>query len=344
MSRIVNVVRLNLWIDQAFDETLATDPNVKLDVIDIHAPAEEGLALLSKAHVYHVSAARDEVPEQWQLTDALLKHCPHLVCASSSGAGYDTIDVDACNRAGVLVVNQSGGNASSVAEMAIGLMLAVSRRIVESTVRLRAETGMAREDLMGHQLDGKTLGVVGLGNIGSRTAHIARAIGMRVLAYDPYLDAETCRARDAEQVDLPTLLAESHIVSLHCPRNSETMGLFSRDVFAQMRPGAIFVTTARGGIHNEDDLIQALQSGHLSGAGLDVWTTEPPPHGNPLLGMSNVVATYHTAGVTHEARRNMAAVAAQQILQVARGEMPPRVVNKAATEAYTARWQAVSTP
>ena len=344
MSRTVNVVRLNLWIDQAFDETLAADPNVKLDVIDIHAPAEEGLALLSKAHVYHVSAARDEVPAQWQVTDALLERCPHLVCASSSGAGYDTIDVDACNRAGVLVVNQSGGNASSVAEMAIGLMLAVSRRIVESTLRLRTETGMAREDLMGHQLDGKTLGIVGLGNIGTRTAHIAGAIGMKVLAYDPYLDAEACRSRGAQKVELSGLLAESDVVSLHCPRNSETMGLFNRDVFMQMRPGAIFVTTARGGIHNEDDLILALQSGHLSGAGLDVWTTEPPPHGNPLLGMPNVVATYHTAGVTHEARRNMAAVAAQQILQVVRGEMPPRVVNKAATEAYTARWQAVSTP
>lgn len=342
MHHTVNVVRLNLWTHPAFDETLAADPRVHLDVIDIRAPLEDGLALLSKAHVYHVSAARDEVPEQWQVTEALLQRCPQLVCVSSTGAGYDTIDIDACNRAGVLAVNQAGGNASSVAEMAIGLMLAVSRRIVESTLRLRTETGLTREDLTGQELDGKTLGIVGLGNIGARTAQIAAAMGMRVLAYDPYLDAATCLARGARQVELANLLAESHFVSLHCPRNKETLGLFSRVAFAQMRPGAVFVTTARGGIHNEAALAWALESGHLSGAGLDVWDTEPPPHDNPLLALPNVVATYHTAGVTHEARRKMATIAAQQVLQLARGDIPPRVVNKAALQAYAQRWQSPS--
>jgi D-3-phosphoglycerate dehydrogenase len=321
-----HVARFDLWINPVFDEIVGSDPSVSLEVAPVRE-AEKAWRALERAHVYQITAAKDELPLQFRAGAELLERCPRLLCVSSTGAGYDTVDVDACTRAGVAVVSQIGGNAGAVAEMAIGLMLAVSRRIVESDRKLRAQRGFSRESLMGHDIGGKTLGIVGIGHAGTRTAQLAKAFGMRVLAVDPYLSPKEVIRRGGEPTDLETLVRTCDIVSLHCPRDRDTMILFDASRFASMKKGAIFISTARGGIHDEQALAHAIVSGHLAGAGLDVWEPEPPSLDHPLLALDNVVATFHTAGVSHEGRRNVAAMAGEQVLQLLRGEDPPRLIN-----------------
>ncbi|CAK9188471.1 unnamed protein product, partial [Ilex paraguariensis] len=196
------------------------------------------------------------------------------------GSGCDTIDIEACTRAGVAVMNQSGGNADSVAEMAIGLMLSVLRRINESDRLLRAPArGFSREDVMGHELRGRTLGLVGVGEAGSRVAALGRAFGMQVIGCDPAYDAAGLAARGAEAVGFDELLQRADIVSLHCPRDASTLGLMNAAAFAAMKPGAVFVSTARGGIHDEAALHAAWPAatwpapGSMSGTR----SRRPPP-------------------------------------------------------------------
>ncbi|MEJ2801585.1 hydroxyacid dehydrogenase [Comamonadaceae bacterium PP-2] len=331
------VRRFDLWINPVFDQRLAQESNIELAVAAINGPESDAWNALESAHVYQITAAKDELPIRFHAHAPLLERCPNLLCVSSTGAGYDTVDVAACTRAGVAVVSQIGGNAPAVAEMAIGLMLSVSRRIAESDRRLRATRGFSRESLMGHDIGGKTLGIVGLGHAGSRTAALAKAFGMRILAVDPYLPADEIRARGAEPVDLDTLVRRADIVSLHCPRDTDTVKLFDAERFAAMKQGAIFVSTARGGIHDEYALAEAIESGHLAGAGLDVWHPEPPPLDHPLLALSNVVATFHTAGVSHEGRHNVASMAAEQIVEMLGGARPQRLVNPEVWERFVER-------
>ena len=324
-----NVVRFDFWIDPEFDRILAAEPSIALQTCTMEESDAVLGSALAGAHVLQTNSARDELPPQWFANAELLARCPKLVAVSANGSGCDTIDIDACTRAGVMVLNQAGGNADSVAEMALGLMLAVLRRIAESDRRLRREErDFSREDLMGRELRGRTLGLVGMSTIGSRTAALGRAFGMRVLGSDPGLDPQEIARRGAEAVSLDELLRQSDVVSLHCPRNVHTLKLMNAERFTAMKPGAIFISTARSGIHDEAALAQALASGHLAGAGLDVWEQEPPPPEHPLLALPNVVATYHTAGVTQEARRNNAALAATQIAQLlTTGKRPERLVN-----------------
>ncbi len=323
------VVRFDYWLDAAFDRIVSAAPGVQLLTCRREGDDAAAWQALAGAQVYQITAAKDELPRHWFATADLLAPCPDLLAVSSSGSGCDTIDIEACTRAGVAVMNQSGGNADSVAEMAIGLMLSVLRRINESDRLLRAPgRGFSREDVMGHELRGRTLGLVGVGEAGSRVAALGRAFGMQVIGCDPAYDAAGLAARGAEAVGFDELLRRSDIVSLHCPRDASTLGLMDAAAFAAMKPGAVFVSTARGGIHDEAALHAALASGHLAGAGLDVWDQEPPPASHPLLALPQVVATFHTAGVTHEARRNNAELAATQIVQLlADGQRPARLVN-----------------
>jgi D-3-phosphoglycerate dehydrogenase len=322
-----HVVRSDLWIDASFDERLSREPDVAVRVFQVRGSPASAWDVLSPAHVYHVSAAKDELPKEWFVTSDLIARCPELLCVSSSGAGYDTTDVAACTAAGVAVVNQAGGNAVSVAEHTLGLMLGVSRRMLEGDRRLRRDTGYSREDVMGHEIRGKTIGLVGIGEIGRRVAPLARAFGLDVIATDPLLTADEIERRGARAVTFDELLERADFVSLHCPRDASTLKMMDAAAFARMKKGAIFITTARGGIHDEAALVQALQAGHLAGAGIDVWDQEPPPLDHPLLAMDNVFATFHVAGVTHESRRNVAGIAAEQIAGLLRGERPPRLVN-----------------
>ena len=321
------LVRFEFWINPVFDELIGQASDIDMTVCDFAGSDEQNWAAMAGANAYHICAARDEVPAQWQVAEPLLERAPNLLCVSSSGAGYDTIDVAACNKHGVLVVNQTGCNADSVAEHAIGLLLSVKHRISESDRVMRAAAYTTREDLMGREIRGLTIGLVGVGNIGRRVALLARAFGMRVLGHDPYLSPDELQARGVEPTSLQGLIAESDVISIHCPRTPETLNLFDAAQFAAMKPGAVFISTARGGIHDEQALTEALQRGHLSGAGLDVWTVEPPAADSALVAMPNVVSTYHTAGVTHEARRNAARMAAEQLIVVLAGHRPDRLVN-----------------
>ena len=337
MAAAKRVVRSDLWIAPAFDERLAREPGVSLQVFAVRGNEAAAWDTLAAAHVYHVSAAKDELPKEWFVRAELVARCPELLCVSSSGAGYDTVDVEACTAAGIAVVNQAGGNAASVAEHTLGFMLGISRRMLEGDRRLRRDTGYSREDVMGHEIRGKTVGLVGIGHVGTRVAALARAFGMEVIATDPYLAPEEIEQRGAKPVSFHELLAQSDFVSLHCPRDAKTLKMMNADAFARMKKGAVFITTARGGVHDETALVEALQSGHLAGAGVDVWDTEPPPLDHPLLAMDNVFGTFHTAGVTHECRRDVAAMAAQQIAGILRGERPPRLVNPEVWPAFEQR-------
>ena len=336
----IQVFRLDLPLDgETFDGLINAQSAIKLEIHPARGADDAAWHSLQGAHVYHVSSAKDDLPPHWFVNQALLERCPNLLAVSSYGAGYDTVEVDACNRAGVAVMNQAGSNASAVAEHTLGLILGLSKRIGESDRRLRRGERFARHEAMGFDLRGRTLGLVGIGHSGGRVAHLAQAFGMRVLAHDPYVTQEEVKRRGAESAGMAQLLSQSDVVSLHCPLDASTRKLMDAVSFAAMKPGALFISTARGGIHDEKALFDALTSGHLAGAGLDVWSTEPPPVDHPLLTLDKVLATHHTAGVTLDSRRQMASMAAQQIIGLASGQRPPRLVNPEVWPAFALRFE-----
>lgn len=332
----LRVARLDLWIDPVFDETIARDDTLDLRVLPADGDAVTA-AGLAGAHAYHVSAAKDEVPARWQVSADLLAQCPQLLCVSSGGAGYDTVDVGACTRAGVAVVNQAGANAASVAEMTFALLLSLVKRLGESEAALRAGTAVSREALMGHEIEGRVIGIVGIGEIGRRVARIATGFGLKVVAYDPLLTDAQIAERGAAPVSFDALLEQADIVSLHCPLNAVTRGMVNAAALRRMKRGALFVSTARGGIHDEDALLAALESGHIAGAGLDVWQVEPPPPRSGLLQRPDVAAAFHTGGVTHEGRRKVAQGSATQIMDMLAGRKPARLLNPEVWPRFLAR-------
>ncbi|MDH4377371.1 MAG: hydroxyacid dehydrogenase [Ramlibacter sp.] len=339
---MMRVLRLDTPLDaHTFDSRVGAAAGVALQVHPVHGDEARTWAAFHEAHVYHIASARDDLPAHWLAGQALLERSPQLLAVSAYGAGYDTVDVAACTAAGVCVMNQAGSNAAAVAEHTIGLLLGLSKRIAESDRRLRRGERFTRQQAMGSDLQGAVLGLVGIGHAGTRVAALGRALGMRVLATDPYLSPEEITHRGAQSVTLQQLLQDANVISLHCPLTPETEGLLGRSAFAAMKPGALFITTARGGIHDEVALYDALVSGHLAGAGLDVWAVEPPPADHPLLRLDQVLATTHTAGVSAGARRQMAAMSADQILAFARGERPARLVNPQVWPAFIARYERV---
>jgi D-3-phosphoglycerate dehydrogenase len=326
---------------QAFLDTAAQHPELEVVRIPLEQPEATVLDALRDVDAYYVMASRDELPKPFHVNAGLLAKLPDLLMVASTGAGYDTVDPEACTAAGVLLVNQAGGNAEGVAEHAVGMMLALLKRMPEAAAAMRAGKAQDRGALMGRELRGRTVGLVGIGNVGTRVAEILRlAFSCPVLACDPYLDAATIAARGARKVEMPELLAESDVVSLHLPLTPESRNLMNAGSFARMRKGAIFVTTARGNIHDEPALHGALASGHLAGAGLDVWEQEPPPPDHPLLQMPNVILSQHTAGVTHESRANITRIAALAFADAAKGRMPPRIINPAVAGRFAQRYEA----
>jgi D-3-phosphoglycerate dehydrogenase len=328
--------------NEIYADILRTRPDVRLDRLENESPEETYAPILAAAHAYQIGAARDELAPHFHVHHDLLRRAPNLLIVSSNGAGFDPVDVDACTEAGVVVVNQSGGNAHSVAEHALGMMLTLSKRIIEADRALRRDPNVSRNALMGTEAQGKTIGIVGLGNVGRRIAELCKGLlGMRVLAYDPYLTAAEMAARGAEKVELDDLLRRSDYVSINCPLNKETRGMIGAREFALMQPHAYFITTARGFIHDETALAEALRKKQIAGAGLDVWSKEPPPADHPLLQFDNVLASPHTAGVTHEARANMGKIAAEQMLGALDGKRPPRLINPEVWPAYAKRFERV---
>jgi D-3-phosphoglycerate dehydrogenase len=334
------VLYVKYLADPAFAEHLAKRPDVRLDRIEVADTDAAAAPILEAAHAYQIGSARDEIGARWFAAPELLRRTPNLLVVSTHGAGYDTVDLAACTAAGVLVVNQSGGNREAVAEHVLGMLLCLTKRIVETDRYMRRESGIRRNEFMGRDAHGKTIGIVGLGQVGSRVAELCRGLlGMRVLAYDPYLTADEAAARGAEKVTLDELLRRSDYVSINCPLTAETRGMIGAREYALMKEGAYFITTARGQIHDEAALAAALAGKRLAGAGLDVWAVEPPPADHPLMRFDNVLVSPHTAGVTVEARANMGTFAATQLLDALDGRRPPRILNPEVWPAYARRFE-----
>ena len=250
------------------------------------------------------------------------------------------IDVDACTKAGILVCNQSGANKEAVAEHAVGLMLAISKKIMETDRAMRKESNIERFRYIGTELLGKTIGIIGLGNIGSRVAEICRsAFRMTVLAYDPYLSKEKMAARNAEKAELKDILQRADYLTMHCPRTEETFGMIGYDELCLMKPTAFFINTSRGGTYKESDLARALGERKIAGAGIDVFLEEPPPTDHPLMAFDNVILTPHNAGSTRESHANIAIYASDQWIDIFDGKVPPRLINRAAWPKYSERFQ-----
>jgi len=323
-------------------DSLEKEPGITLHRLAFNGPKADNWGAMSASHAYCITSTRQELPEEYRGNAALIERCPDLLAVSTSGAGYDTVDVAACTAAGVLVVNQSGGNADAVAEHTVAMMLSLTKNIPQTDRSVRAGKRAPRESFKGWNARGRTVGVVGIGNVGSRVARICGlGLQMKVLACDPYLTAEQVQARGATKVDLATLLAESRFVSIHCPYNDETRNMIGARELNAMQAGSYLITTARGGIVDENALAKALELKHIAGAGVDVWIDEPPPLSHPLLAFDNLIATYHTAGITHDSRNNMADWNAQQLAGILRGERPPRLINPDAWERFAQRFERI---
>ena len=187
------VVRFNFWYHPIMAERFAREPDFELRTCDLNGREDVNWAEFAEAHAYQISSAKDELPHKWFAAAPLLERCPNLLCVSTAGAGYDTVDLEACTKAGVLAVNQAGANAQSVAEHTVGALLDVARRLTESDRLLRRKRGFSREDIMGREITGKVLGLVGIGHIGRIVARMAAAFDMTVLAVDPYLNSRRDR-------------------------------------------------------------------------------------------------------------------------------------------------------
>lgn len=256
---------------------------------------------------------------------ALLARCPALQVITLHGAGVDQVDVAAAKAAGVWVTNLPGVNANAVAELTVGLMLALGRKVVLADRILRAGQWEAARQL-GWELRGKTVGLVGLGNIGRQVASLLQAFSVKLLYTDvagprPLPPELNCGYRPLEQ-----LLMESEIVSLHLPATPETYRLLDERRLQLMRPGALLINTARGSVVDQDALLTALREGRLGGAALDVFDPEPLPTDHPLLQLDNVIATPHIAGSTVECLQELAQRGAEEILRVLGGRSPQHAI------------------
>ena len=331
----VNNVAAPVYLDM-----LAKRPDIHVDKLVNDSPEHEIEPVLSHAHAYQIGSSRQELAMKLQGYTPLLGRCPNLLVLSTNGAGFDTVSLADATAAGVAVVNQAGGNKEGVAEHVMAMMLTLSKRIVMSDHAMRGGAAYKRQDFMGDDVQGRTIGIIGIGHVGSRVAELCRGLfQMRVIAYDPYQTAEQIAAKGAEKAaTLEDLLRQADYVSVNCPHTQETRGMMGAAQFALMQPHAYFITTARGGIHDEDALAAALTAKQITGAGLDVWEDEPPPSDHPLLRFDNVLVSPHTAGITRQSRHNIAKIAAEQMLDILDGKKPPRLLNPEVWEVYSDRF------
>ncbi len=260
-----------------------------------------------------------------QINDKVLDMAPRVKAIAKMGAGLDTVDIDAATRHRAVVFHTPGANNQAVADHTFALMLNVARKIIYCDRSLR-EKRWEHTKIMGLEIWQKTLGLIGLGAIGRCVALRARGFEMKVVAYDPFWPEEFAREQGIEQMQIETLLKTADIVSLHVPLMAETKGLINARTLAIMKPTAILINAARGGIVNEADLYEALKNGKIAGAGLDVFEEEPPGQ-SPLLELDNVVLTPHTAAFTFEGLHNMSAGVVEQLIEFRRGNRPAHLVN-----------------
>jgi D-3-phosphoglycerate dehydrogenase len=247
-----------------------------------------------------------------KVTPELLESATKLKAIARAGTGVDNINIPTATKKGVVVMNTPGQNSNAVAELTIGLMIALSRHIPRGTESLKA-CKWEKKALMGKEIRGKKLALIGIGNIGSIVARLSQNLGMTVIAYDPYIDKAVARDMGIDLFeDLDQVWGEADYISLHIPKTDDTVNFINADTIAKMKDGAYLICAARGGIIDEDALHQALQSGKLAGAALDVFATEPPGECS-LLECENFICTPHIGASTVEAQVNVARAASEQV-------------------------------
>ena len=337
------LVYFEKWMDPVAEELLAGKDGIDLHKLSFGESEEGNWAALAEAHGYQLLPTY-EIEEPFFPKKPLIDRCLNLLAFSVTGSGYDMIDVEACTEAGILVVNQTGANAESVAQHVLGMMLVLSKQIVQGDRQMRLGPGdWGRWDFKGKELTGRTIGIIGLGNVGRRVSALTGGVfGMKVLAYDPYISDADFRDRGGESVGFDEIFRQSDFVSVNCPLSEETTGMIGDREYRMMKPGAYFITTARGGIHDEAALARVISEGLIAGAGLDVFDPEPPPADHPLMAFDNVIISPHVAGITDDCLYNMATYAAEQWLTIFQGARPPRLVNPDVWPAYRERFGRVT--
>jgi D-3-phosphoglycerate dehydrogenase len=298
-------------------ELLKKEPDLEVDFMP-DLPMPEIMEIVSN---YQGIITRSETPVQRELID----QAPDLKVIARAAVGYANIDVDYATQKGILVVNTPGKNTNSAAELAMSLLLAVTRKLVHAHENMLHHR-WDRHRFKGIELMHKTIGIVGLGNVGHRMARFAHGFDMNVIAYDPYISDDVFEQHQTKKVDLDTLLQESDIISMHVPKNRETTGMIGKEELARTRPGVVIVNAARGGVIDEPALHEALKSGHVSGAGIDTWASEPPTE-NPFAELPNVVMSPHIGASTEEAQMRVAESIAVQVPRALRGEIVDSPVN-----------------
>jgi D-3-phosphoglycerate dehydrogenase len=269
-----------------------------------------------------------------QVDDDLLDRAPKVKAIAKLGVGLDTVDVEAASRRGVVVFHTPGANNQAVADHTFALILSLARKIRYCDQSLR-EKRWEHTKIIGVEIWRKTIGIIGLGAIGRCVALRAKGFQMKIVACDPYWPAEFAAEQKIEKLSLDELLKVSDIVTIHAPLTPENKELINAKTLGLMKPAAILINAARGGIVSETDLHQALKAGQIAGAGLDVFEQEPPDD-SPLLELENVVLTPHTAAFTHEAMNTMSMGVVDQLIDYYHGKKPVHLVNpevfKASTE------------
>ncbi len=259
--------------------------------------------------------------EPWP--ESLIAACPKLRVLARTGVGFDAIDVPACDRHRVLVATTPGVNHHAVAEHTFAMLLGVARGFPARDQHVRAATWLR---FSSPRVMGRTLGIVGLGRIGRAVATRAVGLGMKVVAYEPYPQREFCEQWGVELASLDDLLSKSDYVTLHLPMSPETKHTMNDKSFARMKPGSVLINTARGLLVDEAALVRALESGHLRGAGLDVFEVEPLPASSPLLKFSNVMLSGHLAGLDHESHHDTLEMSANTIITLSNGGWPAEAI------------------
>lgn len=263
------------------------------------------------------------------VTAAIIKRAaPTLKVIGRTGVGYDTIDIAAATEAGIPVINTPGAGSRAVAEAAMAYMLALCKIVIQWDHEVKTGNWKSRYTLQGRDLDGHTLGIVGLGQIGQLLVEMARPFNMTVVAYDPYLSAQRASELGVEVLGIDELLKRSDFISLHCPLTPETKSLINRERLAQVKPGAYLVNLARGAVvESLDALYDALKSGRLGGVGLDVFDPAPPDISHPIFTLRNCLASPHAMATSEGAMNKIFKSMTDDMLAVMRNEPPKFIVN-----------------
>ncbi|MCP3876020.1 MAG: phosphoglycerate dehydrogenase [Desulfobacteraceae bacterium] len=299
---------------EIFQNTPGIEVDVKTDLTDTELEKIIG--------VYHGLSIRSKT----KVTEDLLSKAKNLKVIGRAGIGLDNVDIPAATRADVAVMNTPFGNTITTAEHTIAMLMALSRNIPKATMTLK-DGKWEKKNLRGREIYNKTLGLVGIGNIGSIVADRAMGLKMNVIGFDPYQASEAIEDLGIHPVTFDQVLTQADYISIHTPKTEETTNLFNKETLLKMKPGAMLINCARGGIVNEDDLYDVLKSNHLGGAALDVFATEPPGKIS-LMDLDNFICSSHLGASTHEAQDNVARDVATQITDYLLTGQAPNIVNQ----------------